>query len=314
VQYFRLSLGGRVTPNIPAYVSATGLEAILQDMFNGQLDVVVTKSSVAVAGGARTYTWDVQFLTMLNVWQSMPDTGPATGRQLSLVAPASSAEPLTLYQGMSITRAPAARGVYPMSFTLWRTGAYLVHIQRYTPLCPHHTLCDTWTRTRLTPLLCFVLDSNGVDIAGSPLTIQVANAPLDASASYAVSGAGLLGGVAGVQEAIVVQAQDTHAREVPHTTKQQLLPRPSPIILPRLTLVPCVRCLGQVQYVSTSAVVQPYVAETQYISISADPNQNGWTFSLTFRGYTLTGVPPSATGIQVYPFRTLRITQRAASF
>jgi hypothetical protein len=136
VQYFRLSLGGRVTPNIPAYVSATGLEAILQDMFNGQLDVVVTKSSVAVGGGARTYTWDVQFLTMLNVWQSMPDTGPATGMQLSLVAPASSAEPLTLYQGMSITRAPAARGVYPMSFTLWRTGAYLVHIQRYTPLSP----------------------------------------------------------------------------------------------------------------------------------------------------------------------------------
>ena len=140
MQYFRLSLGGRVTPNIPAYVSATGLEAILQDMFNGQLDVVVTKSSVAAGGGARTYTWDVQFLTMLNVWQSMPDTGPATGRQLSLVAPASSAEPLTLYQGMSITRAPAARGVYPMSFTLWRTGAYLVHIQRYTSFYPPHSV------------------------------------------------------------------------------------------------------------------------------------------------------------------------------
>jgi len=61
-----------------------------------------------------------------------------------------------------------------------------------------------------------------VDIAGSPLTIQVAHAPLDASASYAVSGAGLLGGVAGVQEAIVVQAQDTHAREVPHTTHNSL--------------------------------------------------------------------------------------------
>jgi len=60
-----------------------------------------------------------------------------------------------------------------------------------------------------------------VDIAGSPLTIQVANAPLDASASYAVSGAGLLGGVAGVQEAVVVQAQDTHAREV-HTTHNSL--------------------------------------------------------------------------------------------
>lgn len=229
MQYFRLSLGGRVTPNIPAYVSATGLEAILQDMFNGQLDVVVTKSSVAVGGGARTYTWDVQFLTMLNVWQSMPDTGPATGMQLSLVAPASSAEPLTLYQGMSITRAPAARGVYPMSFTLWRTGAYLVHIQRYHTLLPTALRHDTWTHTHththLTHLACPSLPprshSNGVDIAGSPLTIQVANAPLDASASYAVSGAGLLGGVAGVQEAIVVQAQDTHAREV-HTVNNSL--------------------------------------------------------------------------------------------
>ena len=119
-----------MTPNIPAYVSATGLEAILQDMFDGQLDVTVTKSSVAAGGGARTYTWAVQFLTLLDVWQSRPEVGPATGRQLTLVAPASSVESMTLYQGMSITRAPAARGVYPMSFTLWRTGAYLVHITR----------------------------------------------------------------------------------------------------------------------------------------------------------------------------------------
>ena len=47
-QYFRLSFGGKVSANIPAFVSAMGLEAIMEAMFDyGQLDVVVEKTYVA---------------------------------------------------------------------------------------------------------------------------------------------------------------------------------------------------------------------------------------------------------------------------
>lgn len=53
--------------------------------------------------------------------------------------------------------------------------------------------------------------------------------------------------------------------------------------MPRLTCFWCA-LFGQVQYVSTSAVVQPYVAEIQYISFVVDPNQSGLTVPLSFRG------------------------------
>ena len=125
------------------------------------------------------------YLTMLDVWQSQPDSGPSTGHQLTVLPPASVNDPQTMYASMAVTRLPFENmGVYPVSFTLWHTGAYLVR-----------------------------LTSHGVDIAGSPLTIHVDNAGLDAQASWAV-GRGLQGGVAGQQLAISVQAMDAHTRDV----------------------------------------------------------------------------------------------------
>ena len=137
-----------------------------------------------------------------------------------------------MYNLTAVTRLPFLnQGVYPLSFTLWHTGAYLVR-----------------------------LTNNGVDIAGSPLTIQVANAGLDAQASWAV-GSGLQGGVAGQQLSISVQAMDSHTRDV--------------------------------QTITTSAVTTNFVPEIQQITIPFDNSLSGspgWYFDLSFRGYTVTGM------------------------
>ena len=197
MQYFRLSFGGRTTANIPGFVSSTGLEAVLEDLFDGQLDVVIDKVTVVESTGVYSYTWKIQFLTMLDVWQSMPDSGPATGSQLTLLPPVGTTQPtdLNFYTAMTVSRGPlvSARGVYPLSFTLWHTGAYLVR-----------------------------LTNNGVDLAGSPLTITVTNAPLDPATSFA-AGAGLVGGVAGAQVAVTVQAMDTHQPDVQYVSSSAVV-------------------------------------------------------------------------------------------
>jgi hypothetical protein len=95
-----------------------------------------------------------------------------------------------------------------------------------------------------------------VDISGSPLTITVANAPLDASASYAF-GQGLVGGVAGQQLVVNVQTKDTE----------------------RLT----------VQYISASASVSKYVPEIQKFVIP--PGSSSVKFR--YRGMTSGSVSPS---------------------
>ena len=198
----------------------------------GQLDVVVEKTSDATSGATRSYTWKIMYLTMLDVWQSQPDSGPNTGRELTVLPPASSNDPQTLYNLMAVTRRPYEyKGVYPVSFTLWHTGAYLVRIT-----------------------------NNGIDIAGSPLTIQVSNAALDASASWAV-GSGLQGGVAGQQLAVSVQAMDKHTPDV--------------------------------QTITTSAITTNFVPEIQQISIpytGSGSGGGGWSFDLSFRGYTVSGI------------------------
>jgi hypothetical protein len=81
--HFQLSFGGKTTRDIPSTVSATGLEAILEQLHDYQLDVVVSKTTTGTS--IVVSEWRVMFLTMFNVWQSMPPSGSATGEQLSLV-------------------------------------------------------------------------------------------------------------------------------------------------------------------------------------------------------------------------------------
>ena len=97
-----------------------------------------------------------------------------------MLPPSSPASSLVFFNSLSITRQPANQGVYPITFTLFRTGSYLVHIT-----------------------------SHGQDVQGSPTTIVVSNDILDSDASYAV-GTGLQGGVAGQPLVIDVTAKDTH--------------------------------------------------------------------------------------------------------
>ena len=59
---------------------------------------------------------------------------------------------------------------------------------------------------------------------------------------------------------------------------------------------------------STSAVVQPFVAEVQYITLLGDPTGSGFTFSLTFRGFTISASAVDS-DIQVRP-TALRSSRR----
>jgi hypothetical protein len=184
--YFRLSFGGRTTLDIPSSVSAAGLEAILESLHDYQLDVRVKYTASPSAGIAAQ--WSVQFLTMLNVWQSMPPSGLATGSQLKVLAPASGSLPATFFNTLSIVR-PASLGVYPVSFTLWNTGNTL-------PVTSHFTLFLLQllytSRSGLCSNYCIVLagtynvsiSNNGVDIQGSPTSIAISNAPVDPTSSY----------------------------------------------------------------------------------------------------------------------------------
>jgi len=128
---FRLSFGGRTTLDIPYTISATGLEAVLERLHDFKLNVQVAKSFDSTAGN---YIWRVMFLSMLDVWQSLPPAAgvASTGMELKLVPALVSTNDLlaTCQAACSITRdaQTGVRGVYPVSFTLWRTGMYTVRI------------------------------------------------------------------------------------------------------------------------------------------------------------------------------------------
>jgi hypothetical protein len=182
-QYFKLSFGGKTTEYIPVGTSATGMEAILESLHDYQLDVVVTKTTSGVSHVSSL--WKVTFLTMLDVWQSMPPSGVATGTQLS-VADGSA--------NVQVVRS-AYNGLYPVDFTLWHTGSYLVSIT-----------------------------NNGVDISSSPFTLTVINNGVDATASIA-SGEGLTGGVAGEPISVTIAAKDKRQKTVQYIVSEaELVP------------------------------------------------------------------------------------------
>ena len=214
-EFFRLSFGGKTTYDIPIDISAQGLETILEELHNFQLQVSVTKSV-----DAAHVSWTVEFLTMLNIWSSRPPAGLPNGGQLTVLAPMSGSK--AFFNSLSIFR-PHPRGIYPVSFPLWTLGKYDVRIS-----------------------------NNGIDIAGSPTSIIVTNAPVDPTASV-VFGSGLHGGVAGDQLTVYVQAKDTRQTEV--------------------------------QSISTSAFVTNFVLEIQQITIQ--PSASDSYFKLNFAGNSI---------------------------
>ena len=176
-EYFRLSFAGRVTNDILSGVSAVGLQAILETLFDYQLNVTVTKSFTGHSSNSTTFTWAVQFLTMLDVWPRQPDSDINTA-YLKIIRPSSSSASLIFFNSMSIERM-TQKGTYPITFTLWHTGSYSVRVR-----------------------------NRGIDIQGSPLTISVVNGPLAANSSVAY-GSGLQGGVAGQALSVNIQTKDT---------------------------------------------------------------------------------------------------------
>ena len=186
--YFRLSFGGKITQDIPSTVTAEGLSAVLESLFDLDLQIYVTKEETQ---SPFAVSWNLMFLTMLDVWQSRPPSGPPTGTQLQLVAPSNPAD--SFFPSVTLSK-QANRGIYPVTFTLWITGSYTVHIT-----------------------------SNGQDILGSPLTTFVSNAAVDPTASIAF-GPGLSAGTAGEPSLIYVQARDTRLPQVEYLALRGLYP------------------------------------------------------------------------------------------
>lgn len=188
IGFFRLSFGGKITQDIPSTVTADGLTAALESLFDLSLQVYITKTEIQ---SPYSVSWTLMFLNMLEVWQSRPPSGPPTGAQLQLISPSNSTDPF--FPSLTISKT-ANRGVYPVSFTLWITGSYTVHIT-----------------------------SNGVDILGSPLTTFVSNGALDPTASVAY-GQGLTLGLAGEASLIYIQAKDTRRPQVEYIALRGLYP------------------------------------------------------------------------------------------
>jgi hypothetical protein len=157
---------------------------------------------------------------MLDVWQSRPPSGAATGYQLQVQVPIGTG----LLVGTYALSRPAQAGVYPISFTLWNTGSYDASVT-----------------------------SNGVHVQGSPCSITVINAPVDPTSSLAY-GIGLVGGIAGEQIAVEIQAKDERQTSI--------------------------------QYITSMADVADFVAEEQKIAFSTTATE----FTLSFRGSTTTSL------------------------
>ncbi|CAM6003542.1 unnamed protein product, partial [Sphagnum balticum] len=101
------------------------------------------------------------------------------------------------------------------------------------------------------------ISSNGIDIQGSPTSVLVRNGPVDSTSSVAF-GNGLTGGVAGSSLSVFIQVKDTRQTEI--------------------------------QYVTTTAVIVPYVQAVQTVQISG-----GAQFSLGFRGASTPIITPGIT-------------------
>lgn len=173
--YFRLAFNGETTLDIPITISDIGLEAILESLHPDVLNVVVTKEVESTTSSESTITWKIEYLTMLAEFKSDSDFCSITGLGLSLLAPSISSE--TVFDLMSITR-PASKGVYPVNFTLWRTGMYRVHIY----------------------------SDSDEEIVGSPFALVVSNGDITASSSVVDEDS--TGSAAGVMRNLTVQTGD----------------------------------------------------------------------------------------------------------
>jgi len=99
-----------------------------------------------------------------------------------------SLETTSLTGGPAEIQTEASGGVYPVVYTLWRAGTYDVYVE-----------------------------SDGVNIDGSPFELVVWDNVVHGSTSYA-DGQGLIGGVAGTEFSFTVQAMDERSYDVQTVT------------------------------------------------------------------------------------------------
>lgn len=103
--YFRLKIGESITDAMPYDVSAESLERIIADTKNPSIVTRVTKTGSTTEG-----EWVITFLSHFDAWSQS---------SIDLIENESSC--LTSYKF-------ASNGVYPVHYTLWKTGLYELRV------------------------------------------------------------------------------------------------------------------------------------------------------------------------------------------
>lgn len=166
--YFRLKYGGQVSLEFPSDISASAMQVELMFMLKSK-----DSPRVSRIDNHGNYAWSITFTSTVFEWTVDP---------LSVLPPRGA---LPSVSDLMTIEKTASLGLYPVNFTLWKTGSYDV------------------TVTSL----------SGSVVSGSSHTIQVVNGPLDASSSFAF-GQGLVSGTAGEMLSFQLQARDSRRQDV----------------------------------------------------------------------------------------------------
>jgi len=120
--YFRLSLGGQVSEDLPHDISGPAMQVLLSSLHAD--DNVIDSTSVQVSRSNidGNYQWKVTFVDHLELWSQHP---------LSVLPGSDGFDSVS--DTMSVTKQPSA-GIYPVHYTLWEKGIHELSIVSGTTL------------------------------------------------------------------------------------------------------------------------------------------------------------------------------------
>ena len=108
--YFRISYGGKVTPDIPHDFSAAAMQVILSSLHDSGANSSSVQVSRSTVNG--NYQWKITFVDHLKLWSQYP---------LSVLPGSDGFRDVS--DLLLVERQPST-GIYPVRFTLWDKGTY----------------------------------------------------------------------------------------------------------------------------------------------------------------------------------------------
>jgi len=165
--YFRLKYGNKVSIELPHDVSEASMKVALMEMHDPVSSVDVKRECIS-----GNFVWSITFLSHFQELILDPLT----------ILPGRDGNEL-LSQVFSVVK-KASKGLYPIAYTLWKTGTYEVSVYSADAL-----------------------------VSGSSYTVEVIDGLVDPSTSF-VSGQGLFSGIAGETFSFNLQTRDVRQSEV----------------------------------------------------------------------------------------------------